>query len=90
MKKRVYAYYEGGVQGIGFRFTAQHIAESLKLSGWVRNLPDGNVELIAEGEEADLQEFLSNIKEDMGRYIRKDIVEWQAFEGKFHGFNIRF
>ena len=90
MKKRVHVIYEGRVQGIGFRFTCQRIAEDLGVMGWVRNMPDGNVELIAEGEETVIQEFLSGIKENMGRYINRDRIEWQERKRESKGFNIRF
>ena len=51
MKKRIHVYYEGRVQGVGFRFTSEYVAQQLKLTGWVKNLPDGRVELVAEGKE---------------------------------------
>jgi len=90
MKKRVHVIYEGRVQGVGFRFTCQRIAEDLGVMGWVRNMPDGNVELIAEGEETVIQELLSGIKENMGRYISRDRIEWQERKRESKGFNIRF
>ena len=90
MKKQVYVVYEGRVQGVGFRFTCQRIAEDLGVMGWVRNMPDGNVELIAEGEETVIQELLSDIKENMGRYISRDRIEWQECKRESKGFNIRF
>ena len=82
--------YEGGVQGVGFRFTCQRIAEEFDITGWIRNMPEGNVELAAEGEETDLHKFLAGIKENMARYISRDKIEWRAFQGEFKGFNIRF
>ena len=90
MKKRVHVIYEGRVQGVGFRFTCQRIAEDLGVMGWVRNMPDGNVELIAEGEETIIQELLSDIKENMGRYISRDRIKWQERKRESKGFNIRF
>ena len=44
-------FYEGHVQGVGFRFTVRHIAKGFDVTGWVRNLPDGRVELQATGDE---------------------------------------
>ena len=90
MKKRVRARYEGRVQGVGFRFTAQRLAEGLNLSGWVKNTADGNVEVVAEGEEKHLNTFLSDIRQNMARYISRDNVAWESFAGEFKEFNIRF
>jgi acylphosphatase len=90
MKKRVHVTYEGRVQGVGFRFTCQRIAEDLMLGGWARNMPDGNVEVIAEGEEKRLNTFLSDISKNMARYISRDNVAWESFKGECKGFNIRF
>ena len=90
MKKKVHVYYKGRVQGVGFRFNAQRLAENLGIRGWVRNMADGNVELTAEGDESTIQEFLSSIKDEMGRYISRDHVVWESFAGEFKEFNIRF
>ena len=90
MKRRIYSRYQGRVQGVGFRFTAQRVAGDFNISGWVKNMPDGGVELAAEGEERLLKGFLSELKSDMGRYISSDKVQWQEFTGEFAGFNIRY
>jgi acylphosphatase len=90
MKKRVHIYYGGRVQGVGFRFTVQRIAERLNISGWVKNLPNREVEIIAEGEQADLREFLLTVKHEMDRYISTDNVQWHDSTGEFKKFNIRF
>ncbi len=54
-------FYEGNVQGVGFRWSVKHIAKGFDVIGWVRNLPDGRVELQASGEPAELTEFLEAI-----------------------------
>ena len=54
-------FYEGYVQGVGFRYTVKQIAKGFDVTGWVRNLPDGRVELQAAGESAELAAFLSAI-----------------------------
>ena len=58
MKKQLHLYYSGRVQGIGFRYTVQDIAASLKICGWVKNLIDGRVEVLAQAEEDILGGFL--------------------------------
>lgn len=58
---RKHAYVSGIVQGVGFRWFCQHAANSKKLGGWVRNLPDGSVELEVEGPEDEVNRFLDEI-----------------------------
>jgi len=92
MKKRVRVFYSGRVQGVGFRFTAERIAlEMGDIYGWVRNLPDGRVEVVAEGEEERLNEFLRRIREGlMKRYIKREDVIWENYKQEFDDFEIRF
>jgi Acylphosphatases len=54
-------FYEGHVQGVGFRFTVRHIAKGFDVTGWVRNLPDGRVELQVTGDEEELRAFLDQV-----------------------------
>ncbi len=68
-------YYSGRVQGVGFRYTAHHVARGFDVAGSVRNLPDGRVELIAEGEPAELDAFLQAIRDALERYIRDVAIE---------------
>jgi len=58
---RWHVYFSGGVQGVGFRFTAQHFAQELGLTGWVRNLTDGRVEMEAQGPAEQLQDHLARL-----------------------------
>lgn len=62
--------YGGRVQGVGFRFTAQRLAERYKVDGFARNLPDGRVELVAEGVPAEVNSFLDAIAREFQGYIR--------------------
>ena len=89
MNKRLHVYYSGSVQGVGFRFTAERLALSLGLSGWVKNLWDGRVEIICEGAENKLKEFLSRIDDVFKEYIRDSGTEWDEPTGEFSGFDIR-
>lgn len=90
MKKQAEAYYKGSVQGVGFRFTAERIARNYPIAGFVMNMPDGNVEIVAEGEEEDLKGFLEAVESEMKQSIHGATVNWQAFTGKLHGFEIKF
>ncbi len=54
-------FFAGNVQGIGFRWSVKQVAKGFDVIGWVRNLPDGRVELQAAGEEAEVREFVEAI-----------------------------
>ncbi len=56
-------YYQGHVQGVGFRWTVKNIARGFDVTGWVKNLPDGRVELFVAGEPAEVESFLGEIAE---------------------------
>ncbi|NTV28490.1 MAG: acylphosphatase [Candidatus Omnitrophica bacterium] len=62
MTEQYHIIFTGHVQGVGFRFTARDFARELGVTGWVKNLPDGSVEMLAEGEESDLVELLARLK----------------------------
>lgn len=83
-------YYTGRVQGVGFRYTARSIAGRFVVDGFVRNMPDGRVELVAEGEPHELALFLDEIRERMGVQIRDEKVDTQPASGEFAGFDIRY
>lgn len=90
MKKQIHVYYTGRVQGVGFRFTAEDIAQDLGVCGWVKNLRDGRVEVVAQAEENTLKEFLKKIYEYFSRYIQDVDIDWQEATGEFKDFGIRF
>ena len=88
--KRVEILYAGRVQGVGFRFSAENFANAYKLVGYVRNLPDERVELVAEGEEKVLNNFLELITKDLGYLITNYSINWFPPTGEFKRFSIRF
>jgi len=89
--KRAHILYSGQVQGVGFRYTAQDIAMSLGLTGWVKNLEDGRVEIVAEGKEKDLNEFLDKIsKGQLSRYIKNAELSWEKPTMEFDNFDVAF
>lgn len=61
---RKHYYFDGRVQGVGFRYKAMYLARSLELTGWVRNLYDGRVEMEIQGEEETIRYFLARLQED--------------------------
>ena len=69
IRKRV--LYSGQVQGVGFRWTSQSIARRFPVGGWVRNLPDGRVEMVIEGEEDEVERCLDAISRRFGRMIHQ-------------------
>lgn len=91
MKKRLEAQFSGTVQGVGFRYTAERISRHFPVTGFVRNLANGKVEIVAEGEEQNLQDFLQAIKDSpVGPYIRDTEVKWAEPENIFKVFGIAY
>ncbi len=90
MNKRLHIYYSGSVQGVGFRYMALNAARALSIAGWVKNLDDGRVELVLEGEATALDKFLVRIVDIFGQYIRDAKMEPQNATGEFEGFDIKF
>jgi acylphosphatase len=81
--------YSGKVQGVGFRYTAQHLAAGFAVSGWIRNLTDGRVELVAEGAADQVAAFLDALARRMQEYIDTTTVTAETATG-LQGFGIRF
>ncbi len=82
-------FYSGRVQGVGFRYTARTIAAGFEITGFVRNLPDGRVELVAEGNPAEVEEFRAAIRNAiLAGFIRDESVEWADAQNEFSGFAI--
>ena len=75
---------------MGFRWAAERTASSLGLTGWVKNCPDGTVEVLCEGKEDDVRAFLGNVKKEMGHYIRSADISWESAKDEFDAFNIKF
>ncbi len=81
--------YSGQVQGVGFRYSVRSVATGFDVTGTVRNLPDGTVELIAEGARDELEGFRQAIRESgLDHFIRQEQVAWGEADGQFHGFDI--
>jgi acylphosphatase len=87
--KQVHLFVRGRVQGVFFRASTQREAKRLGLTGWVKNRPDGSVEILAEGEEDGLKELIgwANRGPTAARVERVD-VRWRSFAGDFFDFRI--
>lgn len=90
MKKRLHILFTGRVQGVGFRFTAENIANELGVVGWVKNLRDGRVELLVESEEENLNELTERIHKYFSQYINDMDIQWLMATGEFNDFRIKF
>jgi len=90
-KKRMKVVFSGRVQGVGFRYTVCRVAEAFAVAGYVRNLSDGGVEVVAEGIEQELVDFLNGIRgARIGRYVAKEQVLWMPATGQYENFGILF
>lgn len=81
--------YRGRVQGVGFRYTTRHIAGRFAVTGFVRNLPDGGVQLVVEGTAAEVERFLAAVSAELGCYVTGLHTTTSAATGEFAGFSIR-
>jgi len=88
---RAHVYFSGTVQGVGFRYICRDYASDLGLTGWVKNLPDGRVELMAEGPHDDFQQLIKNLDRHFDGYIRnKDVDVHDTTGSSFSDFRIAF
>ena len=81
--------YSGHVQGVGFRYTVRQVATGFEVAGTVRNLPEGGVEVVAEGDRAELEAFREAIRDaGLGSLIRQETATWSEPQGGLSGFEI--
>jgi len=86
----LHAIVSGDVQGVGFRFFARRAANQLGLSGFVRNLCDGTVEVVAQGDRGRLEQFARRIRQGpSAAVVDKVDLRWQLAESKYGQFEIR-
>ena len=89
--QRAHLFYSGRVQGIGFRYAAEKFAMDLGLVGWIKNLPDGRVEVLCEGPKNKIELFLQQVRESsLGAYIKKADCRWEKPTHEFAEFSIEF
>jgi acylphosphatase len=88
-RRQMTVLFHGQVQGVGFRYTAKTVATGFEITGTIRNLPDGRVELVAEGLRAELEAFRAALHDaGLAGFIRDERVDWADAENKFRGFEI--
>ncbi len=88
-RRQIQVFYSGHVQGVGFRYTVKSVASGFELTGTVRNLADGRVELVAEGAPDELEAFRAAIRESgLEHFIRNEDVSWSDAKTGFRGFEI--
>ncbi len=82
--------FTGRVQGVGFRFTAHSIANRYRLAGFVRNQPDGTVEMVVQGAAEDIDDCIADMKENLSGYIRETQIEETPCDVQYKEFKITF
>ncbi len=88
-RRRLKVLYSGHVQGVGFRYTVCSLARGYEVTGTIRNLPDGRVELLVEGEMAEAEAFRQAIRESgLGPVIRQEVAQESEATGELRGFHI--
>jgi acylphosphatase len=89
MRKRLHVFVKGLVQGVNFRSWTKAQAERLNLTGWVRNLPDGRVAVLAEGEQEALEKFLTLLQSGHPwARVEKTERSWAEDQGEFTEFSV--
>ena len=91
MKVRAHAFVGGRVQGVFFRSQTKHNADRHDVKGWVRNLPDGRLEAMFEGEKEAVQTLLDFCKHGpSGAKVTSIDLTWETYTGEFGGFKIKY
>lgn len=89
-KSRVHLRIYGRVQGVFFRAFMKSVADGLGITGWVRNVEDGSVEVVAEGEEEKLQKLIAEARRGPPlAFVERVEVNWEEYKGEFSDFQIR-
>ena len=88
-RRRMTVFFSGRVQGVGFRYTAKTVATGFEITGTIKNLEDGRVELVAEGSHAELDAFRAALHDaGLAGFIRDEQVIWRDAKNEFRGFEI--
>ena len=88
--RKVELMISGVVQGVGFRYYVYRVAQQLGVVGWVRNLPDGRVQVLAEGDRGRLEGFIKELKiGPRAASVRDVVAKWSESTGKYHSFDVQ-
>lgn len=82
------AYFSGRVQGVGFRYSTSQLAKGYEVTGYVKNLVDGRVELEIEGDEKECRQLVESIQDELDAYVRKTELSDGVRSRKFNSFTI--
>ena len=89
MKTRAHVLVNGQVQGVFFRYETRNYAKKFNVMGWVRNLPDGRVEALFEGEKNDVQKLVEFCRKGpIGARVESVDVQWSDYKGEFNSFRV--
>jgi acylphosphatase len=89
MKARAHIFVSGRVQGVFFRDHTRRWASSLGLTGWVKNVRDGRVEVLAEGEKSEIDDLISRLQEGPPSALVESVdVDWEEEKGEFADFRV--
>jgi acylphosphatase len=91
MDMRAHIVVSGTVQGVGFRYFTMRMARKMQLTGWVRNLPSGEVEIEVEGPRGLIESLIQdlNVGNTWVRVTNMD-VQWDSYSGQYTGFDITY
>ena len=87
---RTHIIFTGRVQGVGFRYTTQNFANTLRIKGWVKNLSDGRVEMMAEGTREQLDNLIYKLDKHFGEKIQSKDIDWMDARHSFNSFDVTY
>ncbi len=85
---QAHIFYSGTVQGVGFRYTTVGYAQELKLTGWVRNLPDGRVEILAQGDKTSIEVLCQRLDHHFDGYIKDKTIDYVEPQDPLKNFQV--
>ncbi len=87
---RANIFFIGTVQGVGFRYTTKSFAKTLRINGYVKNLPDGSVQVVIEAENNKVNLLCTELEDHFGSYIKEKKIKYEKSLGEFDDFQVRF
>jgi acylphosphatase len=87
---QAHVVFRGRVQGVGFRFTVERLAVNSGINGWVKNLSNGDVELVIEAEKKAVDDFLDKLRSQFHNYIHDEEIDLTDASANFDDFQIKF